>query len=72
MYADEKIKDEKLDEYTQGLVKELRRTSFIKLFSDTLENYMPATNELKHFNAANIAEKFLKANNLTLTKKTLD
>lgn len=33
---------------------------------------MPATNELKHFNAVKVAEKFLKANNLTLTKKTPD
>jgi sulfatase maturation enzyme AslB (radical SAM superfamily) len=30
MYADEKIKEEKLEEYTQSLVKALKRTSLIK------------------------------------------
>ena len=29
MYADEKIKEEKLVEYTDGLVRELKRTSLI-------------------------------------------
>ena len=66
MYADEKIKEEKLIEYTEGLVKELRRTSFIKHFADTLENYMPKYNELKHFNAKKVSGKFLLANNLKL------
>jgi pantothenate kinase-related protein Tda10 len=33
MYSDEKIKEEKLIEYTQGLTRELKRTSFIKLFA---------------------------------------
>ena len=55
MYSDEKIKEEKLIEYTQGLTKELKRTSFIKLFADTLRDYMPKYNELKHFNASNTA-----------------
>lgn len=66
LYADEKIKEEKLIEYTEGLVKELRRTSFIKLFADTLDAYMPKYNELKHFNAKKISGKFLEANNLKL------
>ena len=66
LYADEKIKEEKLIEYTEGLVKELRRTSFIKLFADTLAAYMPKYNELKHFNAKKISAKFLEANNLKL------
>ena len=35
LYADEKIKEEKLQEYTTGLVGELKRTSYIKLFSET-------------------------------------
>ena len=64
LYADEKIKEEKLQEYTSGLVGELKRTSFIKLFSETLADYMPKYNELKHFNPGNVAGKFLKANNL--------
>jgi superfamily I DNA and/or RNA helicase len=55
MYADEKIKEEKLIEYTQGLVRELKRTSFIKLFAETLKNYMPKYNELKHFNPNKVA-----------------
>ena len=33
MYSDEKIKEEKLIEYTQGLVQTLKRTSYIALFS---------------------------------------
>lgn len=69
LYADEKIKEEKLTEYTSGLVKELRRTSFIKLFADTLDQYMPPANELKHFNSTNVAEKFLNANGLVLEKR---
>ena len=66
LYADEKIKEEKLIEFTEALTKELRRTSFIKLFADTLAAYMPKYNELKHFNAARVTEKFLAANNLYL------
>ena len=34
MYSDEKIKEEKLVEYTQGLVQALKRTSYIALFSE--------------------------------------
>ena len=64
LYADEKIKEEKLQEYTTGLVGELKRTSYIKLFSETLADYMPKYNELKHFNPGNVAKKFLQANNL--------
>jgi len=64
MYSDEKIKEEKLEEYTQGLVRELKRTSYIKLFAETLKNFMPKYNELKHFNANKVATEFLKANNL--------
>ena len=59
----------KLNEYTSGLVRELRRTSFIKLFADTLGNYMPEASQLKHFNSAEVAEKFLRANNLFLEKR---
>jgi len=50
MYSDEKIKEEKLLEYTQGLVQTLKRTSFIALFSEQLRAFMPKYNELKHFN----------------------
>ena len=70
MYSDEKIKEEKLIEYTQGLVKELRRTSYIKMFADTLRNYMPKYNELKHFNPMAAATKFLDANGLQLSQMT--
>ena len=69
LYADEKIKDEKLNEYTNSLVRELRRTSFIKLFADTLGNYMPEASQLKHFNSTEVAEKFLRANNLFLERR---
>ena len=71
MYADEKIKEEKLIEYTQGLTRELKRTSYIKLFADTLRNYMPKYNELKHFNANKVATAFLNANGLKLNTATM-
>jgi hypothetical protein len=51
IYADEKIKPEKLEEYTNGLVMVLQKTSEIEKFSKVLHNYMPKYNELKHFNA---------------------
>ena len=54
MYADEKIKPEKLTEYTNGLVKELKLTSQIEEFSRVLNRFMPKYNELKHFNANRI------------------
>jgi len=50
MYSDEKIKEEKLLEYTSGLVATLKRTSFIRMFSEQLRDFMPKYNELKHFN----------------------
>ncbi len=59
LYADEKIKVEKLIEYTNGLVRELKRTSLIAEFSKRLAGYMPKYNELKHFNPANIATAFI-------------
>lgn len=71
LYADEKIKEERLVEYTQGLVKELKRTSYIKLFAETLADYMPKYNELKHFNANKVAGVFLHANNLQLASTTM-
>ena len=71
LFADEKIKEERLIEYTQGLIKELKRTSYIKLFAETLANYMPKYNELKHFNANRVAGKFLQANNLQLASTTM-
>ena len=74
MYADEKIKEEKLVEYTQGMVRELKRTSFIKLFAETLQGYMPKYNELKHFNPLKISMAFMEANGLSLgqTMTTMD
>lgn len=53
------IKEERLREYTDGLVKELSRTSLILEFSKRLRAYMPKYNELKHFNASKIATVFL-------------
>ena len=57
--ADEKIKEEKLIEYTDGLVRELKRTSLILAFSKQLAGYMPKYNELKHFNPNKIATAFI-------------
>lgn len=54
------IKEEKLVEYTDGLVRELKRTSFIAAFSKQLRGYMPKYNELKHFNPVNIASAFIQ------------
>jgi hypothetical protein len=59
LYADEKIKEEKLIEYTDGLVRELKRTSLISEFSKRLAGYMPKYNELKHFNPNKIATVFI-------------
>jgi Leucine-rich repeat (LRR) protein len=67
LYSDEKIKEEKLIEFTNGLVNSLKRTSFIKLFAETLANYMPKYNELKHFNPVAVSQKFLTANGLQLS-----
>ena len=58
IYADEKIKPEKLEEYTQGLVKQLKFTSKIEAFSKVLGGFMPKYNELKHFNAARIVQAY--------------
>lgn len=66
MYSDEKIKEEKLIEYTQGLVNCLKRTSYIAKFSVDLRDYMPKYNELKHFNPQKISTAFLERNNLKL------
>mmetsp|Transcript_11367 Transcript_11367/g.19162 ORF Transcript_11367/g.19162 Transcript_11367/m.19162 type:complete len:117 (-) Transcript_11367:25-375(-) len=71
LYVDEKIKEEKLREYTESLVAELRRTSFIKLFAENLAAFMPKYNELKHFNAPRIASAFLKEFNLSFGQKGL-
>ena len=61
LYADEKIKPEKLEEYTNGLVKELKLTSQIEAFSKVLAAYMPKYNELKHFNANRIVTTYQNA-----------
>ena len=58
IYSDEKIKPEKLEEYTQGLVQVLRKTSVIEKFSKVLAGYMPKYNELKHFNAQKIVQSY--------------
>ena len=58
-------------EYTEGLVRELKRTSLIAEFAKVLRAYMPKYNELKHFNANKIVLGFVgdgnKANNNSLT-----
>lgn len=62
LYADEKIKPEKLEEYTKGLVGELRKTSLIEAFTATgLHAFMPKYNELKHFNPAKIVAAWQRA-----------
>ena len=71
MYSDEKIKEEKLIEYTEGLTRELKRTSYIKMFADLLRDYMPKYNELKHFNPNKVATAFLKDNGLVLNTATM-
>lgn len=71
MYADEKIKEEKLVEYTQGLVRELKRTSYIQMFSQILQKYMPKYNELKHFDPEAVSRRFLDDNNLQLGPGTM-
>ena len=62
------IKEEKLREFTDGLVRELKRTSLIMEFSKRLRGYMPKYNELKHFNPMKIANAFI--NDLNSAGKT--
>lgn len=52
------IKEEKLEEYTSKLVEVLKKTSLIIDFTHCLHLYMPKYNELKHFNAENIAASY--------------
>ena len=58
LYADEKIKPERLQEYTQALVAALQKTSVIQHFATVLAAHMPKYNELKHFNAAKIIASY--------------
>ncbi len=58
LYIDEKLKPEKLVEYTDGLVKALKFTSVIQAFTLELPRFMPKYNELKHFNAERIKEAY--------------
>jgi chromosome condensin MukBEF complex kleisin-like MukF subunit len=54
------IKEERLVEYTQGLVGELKSTNRIIAFTKILRVYMPKYNELKHFNAQRIVSSFME------------
>lgn len=58
LYIDEKLKPEKLQEYTEGLVKVLKYTSVIQAFTLELPRFMPKYNELKHFNAQKIKDAY--------------
>lgn len=51
LYIDEKLKPEKLQEYTEALVRVMKFTSVIQAFTLELPRFMPKYNELKHFNA---------------------
>lgn len=50
-----------MEEYTNGLVKELRLTSQIDEFARVLAQFMPKYNELKHFNAQRVVAAFQTA-----------
>ena len=54
LYIDDKLKPERLEEYTAGLVKGLKFTSVIQAFTLELARFMPSYNELKHFSANKI------------------
>ena len=58
IYIDDKLKPEKLEEYTSGLVKALKFTSVIQAFTLVLPQFMPPYNDLKHFNANRIKEAY--------------
>ena len=58
LYIDEKLKSEKLQEYTEGLVKVLKFTSVIQAFTLELPRFMPKYNELKHFSAQKIKDAY--------------
>lgn len=58
LYIDEKLKPEKLEEYTVALVKVIKYTSVIQAFTLDLPRFMPKYNELKHFSAQRIKEAY--------------
>jgi len=58
LYIDEKLKPEKLEEYTVALVKVMKYTSVIQAFTLELPRFMPKYNELKHFSAQRIKEAY--------------
>lgn len=58
LYIDEKLKPEKLQEYTEALVRVMKFTSVIQAFTLELPRFMPKYNELKHFNAQRIKEAY--------------
>ena len=58
LYIDEKLKPEKLQEYTEGLVRVLKYTSVIQAFTLELPRFMQKYNELKHFNAQKIKDAY--------------
>ncbi len=58
LYIDDKLKTEKLIEYTEELTKALKYTSVIQAFTLILPSFMPKYNELKHFNAQTIKRAY--------------
>lgn len=58
LYIDDKLKPEKLVEYTEELTRALKYTSVIQAFTLVLPNFMPKYNELKHFNAQTIKKAY--------------
>lgn len=58
IYIDDKLKPERLEEYTAGLVKALNFTSVIGEFTIVCPQFMPPYNELKHFNAGRIKKAY--------------
>jgi hypothetical protein len=58
LYIDDKLKPERLDLYTNELVRVLKNTSVISAFTNEVNRFLPSYNELKHFNADKIKENY--------------
>lgn len=54
LYIDDKLKPERLEFYTNEFVRVLKYTSVITAFTPEVSRFLPAYNELKHFNADKI------------------
>jgi hypothetical protein len=58
LYIDDKLKPERLELYTNELVRVFKFTSVISAFVEVVPQFMPNYNELKHFSAEKIKQGY--------------